>query len=304
MLVYLNGDFVDEKDAVVPVTDRSFLYGDGCFEGIAVFNGRILHLGEHVERLFRSAAALRINLPMSEAQLTTRIVQTAFLNGMDRSPSGYLRPMVSRGSGRMGLKYSEELKDPTLVIVPQLGGREIAYGTEIPVLTAVTTSFVRPGPASLDPRIKSHNYLVNILAYFEARDRGCDVGLLRDDRGHVVEGHVTNIFVVRDNKLLTPPESAALAGITRRFVLQSARTLGYECCEVDIGPYDLQTADEVFCTSSLEALAAISSIDGIPVQGPVPGPVTRVLREHYVAWARETGTEVVDIAEKASRAAG
>jgi branched-chain amino acid aminotransferase len=292
MWFYLSGRFVEEAEAKIPVTDRSFLYGDGCFEGIGVCDGRVLHLDEHVARLFRSARMLRITVPVSPPELRDAILETASRNGMAESPMGYLRPLLSRGSGPLGVKYSNKLGPATLVIIPQLGDRRIAFAGEIEVLTAAFSSYSRPGPGSIDARIKTNNYLTYIMAFLEAQDRGADVAIVRDPEGFVAEGHGMNLFCVHDGRVLVPLESAALAGITRKNVIATAKRLGFDCRETNLTRYDVTAADEVFVTSSLEAIAAIGSIDGQRLSGAVPGPVTTKIREAYVKFALETGTPV------------
>jgi branched-chain amino acid aminotransferase len=293
MWYYVNGGFVEDEAAKISVTDHSFLYGDGCFEGIGVCEGRVLHLDEHVTRLFKSARLLRMQVPVSWAELRELILETAARNGMDRSPMGYLRPLLSRGAGPLGLKYSNKLGPATLVIIPQLGDRRIAYTGEIEILSAVFSSYQRPGPTSLDSRIKANNYLTYILAFLEAQDRGADVAILRDPTGYVAEGHAMNLFCVHDGRLYVPQESLALAGITRRNVIATARRIGCECIETNLTRYDLVAADEVFVTSSLEAIAGIGSIDGEPLPAPIPGAVTTAVRAAYVKTALETGTPVL-----------
>jgi branched-chain amino acid aminotransferase len=292
MWFYLNGHFVEEENAKVSVTDHSFLYGDGCFEGIGVCNGRVLHLEEHVARLFKSARLLRIKVPVSPPELHQLILETASRNGMDESRMGYLRPLLSRGAGPLGLKYSNKLGPATLVIIPQLGDRRISYTGEIEILTAAFSSYQRPGPSSLDARIKTNNYLTYVMAFLEVHDRGADVAIMRDPDGYIAEGHAMNLFCVRDRRVLVPPESFGLSGITRKNVIATARTIGYECTETNLTRYDLIAGDEVFVTSSLEAIAAIGAIDGEPLPGSVPGPVTTAIREAYVKFALETGTPV------------
>src|SRR6266480_5145827 len=256
MWFYLNGRFVEEEDAKVPVTDHSFLYGDGCFEGIGVCSGRVLHLDEHVARMFKSARMLRITVPVSEVELRDLILETASRNGMAESQMGYLRPLLSRGAGPLGLKYSNKLGPATLVIIPQLGDRRIAFTGEIEILKAAFSSYQRPGPSSLDARIKANNYLTYIMAFLEVQDHGADVAIMRDPDGYVAEGHAMNLFCVHDRRVMVPQESLALSGITRKHVIATARRIGYECSERNLTRYDISAADEVFVTSSLEALAA------------------------------------------------
>jgi branched-chain amino acid aminotransferase len=292
MWFYVNGRFVEDEDAKISVTDHSFLYGDGCFEGIGVCEGRVLHLDAHVTRLFKSARLLRMEVPVSWADLRALILETAARNGMDRRPMGYLRPLLSRGAGPLGLKYSNKLGPAVLVIIPQLGDRRIAYTGEIEILSAVFSSYQRPGPTSLDARIKANNYLTYIMAFLEAQDRGADIAILRDSAGYVAEGHAMNLFCVHDGRVYVPHESLALAGITRRNVIATARHVGYECIETNLTRYDLVAADEMFVTSSLEAIAAIGSVDGAPLPAPIPGPITATIRAAYVKAALDTGTPV------------
>jgi branched-chain amino acid aminotransferase len=292
MWFYVNGRFVEDEDAKISVTDHSFLYGDGCFEGIGVCEGRVLHLDEHVTRLFKSARLLRIQVPVGWAELRALIIETAARNGMDKSPMGYLRPLLSRGAGPLGLKYSNKLGPATLVIIPQVGDRRIAYTGEMEILSAVFSSYHRPGAGSLDARIKANNYLTHILAFLEAQDRGADVAILRDPSGYIAEGHAMNLFCVHDSQLYAPQESLALAGITRKNVIATARRIGYECIETNLTRYDLIAADEVFVTASLEAIAAIGSIDGEPLPAPIPGTHTSAIRAAYVKAALEAGTPV------------
>ena len=167
-----------------------------------------------------------------------------------------------------------------------------AFTGEIEILTAVFSSYNRPGAGSLDARIKANNYLTYIMAFLEAQDRGADIAILRDPDGYVAEGHAMNLFCVHDGCVVVPPESFALSGITRKNVILAARRAGIECRETQMTRYDVTAADEVFVTSSLEAVAAVSSIDGDKLPGPIPGPVTMAVRDAYVKVALETGTPV------------
>jgi branched-chain amino acid aminotransferase len=292
MWFYLNGRFVEDDEAKVPVTDHSFLYGDGCFEGIGVCSGRVLHLDDHVARMFKSARMLRLAVSVTQAELKDLILETAARNGMAESKMGYLRPLLSRGAGPLGVKYSNKLGPATLVIIPQIGDRRIAYTGEIETLTAAFSTYHRAGPSSLDARIKANNYLTYIMAFLEAQDHGADVAILRDPEGYISEGYGMNLFAVHDSRVFVPNESLALAGITRKHVIATARRIGCECSERNMTRYDITTADEVFVTSSLEAITAIRAIDGEPLPAPVPGPVTTAIRDAYVKFALDTGTSV------------
>jgi branched-chain amino acid aminotransferase len=294
MWFYVNGQFVEDADAKVSVTDRSFLYGDGCFEGLGVTHGRIPHLDDHIARFFRSARMLRIAVPLNPEQLKYAILETGARNGMRDVAGAYMRPLLSRGSGPLGVKNSRKVGPPNLVIIPQLSGRETLFGDHIPICNAVITRFVRPGGESLDPGIKSNNYLTSILAFMEAQDQDPDVevAVVHDPQGFLAEGHAMNLFCVSEGKVLSPMSSGALRGITRHHVLNVARELGYETIETNLSDYDLVCADEAFITSAMESIAAIGKVNGAPMKGPVPGPITVRLRKAYLEHALTTATEI------------
>ena len=292
MWFYIDGNFVQDDEAKIPITDRSFLYGDGCFEGIGVYKGRIPHLDDHIARMFRSARMLRIEMPVRPETLGELIIETAALNGMAELESAYLRPLVSRGSGPLGVKNTLKIGPPILVIIPQISERRALFGNEVAEYSVAITRYVRPGASSLDPGIKSNNYLTSILAFLEAQERGADVAILRDQQGFLSECHAMNLFCVQGSRVLTPMSSAALRGITRANVLRVASQLGLECQETNLTDYDLVCSDEAFVTSSLESLAAIASVDDQPMKGEVPGPITMNVREAYNKYAWETGTEI------------
>jgi branched-chain amino acid aminotransferase len=294
MWFYVNGEFVEDQDAKISVTDRAFLYGDGCFEGLGVFRGRIPHLDDHIARLYRSARMLRIEIPLSREQLRDVILETAARNGMRDVDSAYMRPLITRGCGPLGVKNSRNLGTPTVVVIPQLTGRRAMFGEEIEICSAVLTRFVRAGAATLDPGIKSNNYIPSILAFLEAQDREAqaEVAVLHDAQGFLAEGHAMNIFCVLDNVLYSPMASAALRGITRMHVLRVAKQLGVETQERNLTDYDLICADEAFVTSAMESVAAIGSVNGDPMLGEVPGPLTKKIRAAYLEYAWETATEV------------
>ena len=290
--VYVNGKFVPAEEAAISVTDRGLLYGDGCFEGIAVHQGRILHLDEHVERMFNSARMLRIDMPIGRDEFGDRILETAARSGMKEAAGGYVRPILTRGSGRMGMGYTDKLGEPTLVIIPQTADARLAMEGEIRSLTAVISRYMVPSAGTLDSAIKSLNYLPNVLSYLEAKDKGADLAILRTESGLLSEGYGMNIFIVKGRRVSTPPPHRGLRGITRRFVLQVADELGFECSETDLTEYDLHTADEAFATSSLLGVARIASIEGAPIGALESVPVTSSIRANYLDIAFATGTAI------------
>lgn len=292
MIHYLNGEYVEDAQAVVPLNDHSFLYGDGCFEGVGVVDGRIVHLDEHVERLLFSTRALRIELGLTHDEVRDIVVETASRNGMADRPMGYLRPIVSRGRGPMGIKWSSRLEGPLFAVIAQVGDRRIALTGDPAVLTACQTTRMRKPSVITDARIKTNNYIPNVLAYLEAEERGFDVGLLTDEVGQLAEGHAMNVFSVHGDTVRTPPRVDVLDGVTRQHVLKVATELGYRVEEGPMTVYDLLVADEAFVTSSLEGVAALSKVEHYTYPGAVPGPVTTAIRTRYIEVALTQATPV------------
>ncbi len=286
--VYLNGTFVDEAEAVVPVFDRSFLYGDGVFEGIGVYRGRILYLGEHVERFYRSARSLGIEPPSPRERLTEIIRETARVNAMQ---TGYLRPILTRGVGPLGLSSSAQVRSPNFMVIPQGGGR-IKYDGDVEGFHAVVVSVRRTPPECLDPRIKSNNYLNNILAQREAALSGCDLAIMLDTRGFVSEAQADNLFCVTGGGLRTPHAHHTLDGITRRVVLELGREMKLDPVEADLSVYDLVNADEVFATNTLDGIRHVGRLQGADINGGAMGAVTAEIRRRYVDHALTHGTPV------------
>src|SRR5574341_1648717 len=214
LLAYVNGKMVPLSEAKISVTDRSFLYGDGAFEGIQVQGGIIYQLDEHVGRLCRSCRYLDIQIPLSPQEMREAIIGVVRRNGL---ADGYLRPLVTRGEGPLGIDRADELGPPNVVIVPQ--HRQTREGM---ALCAKVVSARRTPPQCMDPRVKSNNYLNNIMGKLEQKASGADVGIMLDVEGFVAEGCGENVFAVRDGGLATPPPYHALDGLTRRAVLAIA----------------------------------------------------------------------------------
>jgi len=248
MWFYVDGRFVEEAEAKVPVTDRAFLYGDACFESLGVWSGRVIHLEDSLARLKRSARMMRICLPDVD-ELREAVLETAARNGMQDLPFAYLRLQVTRGTG-LGVVVVDG--PSTLVVIPRVDGLRDPLAL-VPLRAALST-YVRAGAAALDPRIKSANYGTSVLAYLEAARQGADLAILRDERGYVAEGQTMNLFCVRDGVIRTPFEASALGGITRAHVLKAARGTGYECAETPVTIYDFECADEAFATSSMDGI--------------------------------------------------
>jgi branched-chain amino acid aminotransferase len=274
LLVYINGDFFEEHEAKVSVLDHSFLYGDGLFEGISVDFGKIFRLDEHLDRLFRSAAYLRIESPLDHSELRSAVISVAQRNSLT---DGYLRVVLTRGTGPMGIGATRSMTRPNLAIIPQVRPRLTDEERLERGLRATVVSVRRTPAVCLDPRVKSNNYLNNILAKFEQWDADADAAIMLDIGGYVSECPGENIFLVTGGVLRTPPALTTLDGITRRTVmdLQSAR--GGETREENLTVYDLYTADEAFITATLVEIAALTRIDGHLMGEGTAGPVTRAL---------------------------
>lgn len=285
LLAYVNGKLVPLAEAKVSVTDRSFLYGDGAFEGIQVQGGIIYQLDEHVGRLFQSCQYLHIRVPVSPGQTRDAVIEVVRANQL---ADGYLRPLVTRGEGPLGIDRTDELGPPTVVIVPQ--HRQTREGK---ALRAKVLATRRTPPQCMDPRVKSNNYLNNIMGKLEQKASGADVGIMLDLEGLVAEGCGENVFAVRQGRLVTPPPYHALDGLTRRAVLALAAREKIPAAEQPMTLYDLFTADEVFVTATMTGIAYVTEIDGRAIGGGAPGPLSRHLRELLRRYLDETGVKVL-----------
>jgi len=285
MKVWLDGKVVDGAEARVPVTDHGFLYGDGIFEGIRAYSGRVFRLADHMRRLASGARAVGLGLPGGLDGIRAVVLETLRAHAQ---PDAYVRLIVSRGVGALGV-------DPTTCTEPRLvciadDVRLYSPETLARGLALVTSSWRRPGPDVLDPRVKSLNYMNNVMAKQEARRSGADEALLLNGRGLVAEASVANVFAVRDGRLETPPVSdGALAGITRATVLEAADELGISSGERSLTRFDLLDADEVFLTGSGARVVPVGSLDGSSI-GSGPGAVTKRLSDAYESRVRSEGT--------------
>jgi branched-chain amino acid aminotransferase len=284
LLVHLNGALVPEPEAKISVFDHGFVYGDGVFEGIQVEGGVIYDLDQHVARLYRSAAYLGFAIPIPPASMRAAIVDVARRNGLR---DGYLRPLVTRGHGPLGLERMKELSPPNVVIIPQI--RE-ARGERRLRATVVSTR--RTPPECLDPRVKSNNYLNNILGKLEQFRAGVEVGIMLAIDGYVAEACGENVFVVRDGHVWTPPATRSLEGITRGNVLGLMAEAGVPGGERDLTRYDLVLADELFITATMTGIAYVVELDGRPIGRGVPGPISRELARRLRDHQQRTGVPI------------
>ena len=288
MKIYLNGKLVPEKDAKVSVFDHGLLYGDGVFEGIRAYAGRVFMLEAHLERLYDSAKAIALTIPVSPARMAQAVVATCKAN---RLSDGYIRLVVTRGPGTLGLNPFT-CQRPQIIIIAgsiQLYPKDL-YETGMAIVTVGT---IRNHTEAINPRIKSLNYLNNILAKIEAINAGVAECLLLNPQGFVAEASGDNIFAVRGDTLITPPTwCGALRGVTRDVVMDLARAEGLTVREDVLTRYDLYTADEVFLTGTAAEIIGVTTLDRRPIGSGRPGPWTRRLEAKYRALACSQGTPI------------
>jgi branched-chain amino acid aminotransferase len=286
MTIYLDGKFVSEEDAKVSVFDHGLLYGDGVFEGIRVYGGKIFRLDAHLDRLFASAKAIMLPIPMTRQQLVEACSETCVRNKLQ---DGYIRLVVTRGVGCLGLNPFT-CKNPTVCIIAstiELFSEEI-YRNGVKLVTAGT---IRTSPAAVSPAIKSLNYLNNILAKIEAINAGTVEALMLNAEGYVAECTGDNVFVVRGGRLATPPISAgALIGITRGVVFELAAKMGIAVSEPNLTRYDIMTADECFLTGTAAEIVPVASLDGRPIGSGKPGVLTLKLMSEFRKLTCSEGT--------------
>jgi len=288
MKIFIDGKYYSERDAKVSVFDHGLLYGDGVFEGIRAYHGHVFKLKEHIERLFYSAKAILLEIPMSHSQLMKATVETCRANKLR---DGYIRLVVTRGVGTLGLN-PRTCKKPSVIIIAdkiQLYPPEY-YKRGLDIITVPT---VRNLHSALNPAIKSLNYLNNILAKIEANNAGVEEAVMLNAEGFVAECTGDNLFIVKNRALFTPPLSAgALYGITRQTVIELAEEAGLKVSEPNLTRYDLFNADECFLTGTGAELIPVVKIDGRVIGTGKPGPITRRLEEDYHALTKVSGEPI------------
>ncbi|MBI2927672.1 MAG: branched-chain-amino-acid transaminase [Verrucomicrobia bacterium] len=290
MKIYIDGKYFDEKNAKISVFDHGLLYGDGVFEGIRAYNGRVFKLKEHIDRLFYSAKAILVTLPMSHAAITEAVLATCRRNGIR---DGYIRLLVTRGVGTLGLN-PYKCKTPSVIVIAD---RIQLYPPEFyeKGLTIITVPTTRNLHSALNPAIKSLNYLNNILAKIEALNGGCEEAVMLNAEGYVSECTGDNIFIVKNGHLHTPPLYAgALYGITRGVVMELAREAGLPVSETNSTRYDLFNADEFFLTGTGAEVIPVVKMDGRVIGSGQPGPITRDLVAKYKELTQRTGEPIYD----------
>jgi branched-chain amino acid aminotransferase len=289
LLIYINGEFVPQAEAKVSVYDHGFLYGDGVFEGIRAYNGRVFKLKEHVDRLYDSAKAIAMDIPISRDEMSEAILETLRKNNLR---DAYIRPIVSRGNGDLGLD-PRKCERPNIIVIAQ--GWGAMYGDLYEVgLTGVSVAVRRNAPDALSPNIKSLNYLNNILAKIEANEKGGDEAVFLDNNGFVSEGSGDNIFVVKNGKVLTPFTINNLKGITRATAIELLEEMGIKVIETNLGLFDLYTADEIFVTGTAAESAPLTKLDGRHIGTGKPGPLTKKMVEAFEYITQNTGTPIYE----------
>ncbi|XNN68316.1 branched-chain-amino-acid transaminase [Bacillus pumilus] len=287
--IFLNDELVKKEDAKISVYDHGFLYGDGVFEGIRVYNGNIFRMKEHLDRLYDSARSIMLNIPYSLEELTEKMIHTVERNGLK---DAYIRLVVSRGAGDLGLDPNNCGRANTVIIVEPLAiFPKHLYETGIDIVTVPTR---RNRPDVLSPKVKSLNYLNNILVRIEAHMAGVSEALMLNDQGYVAEGSANNVFIYKKGKLYTPPGYiGALEGITRNAIMEIAEDLGYEVKEEPFTRHDVYTAEEVFLTGTAAEVIAVVKVDGRTIGEGQPGVHTNKLLEQFRKRVVEEGEKVV-----------
>jgi branched-chain amino acid aminotransferase len=297
-VIYVNGRFVAKEEATVSVYDHGFLYGDGVFEGIRVYHGRIFKLDAHVDRLFESAHTLGIQVPLSRAEMTEAILETVRRTGLR---DAYIRPVVSRGPGDLGIDPRKCPRPNVIVIVDSIQlYPEEAYRKGLRMITTSTRQ--RPVDV-LNPRIKTCNYLNNILARMEANLVGVDEGLMLTTQGYVAECTADNVFVVKSGRVLTPPAYLGiLQGVTRQAVLDLCGGLGIPAVEQVLTLHDMYTADECFLTGTGAELGPVVELDGRKIGAGRPGPTSLRILAAFRELALREGTPVYEAPKAPAKA--
>jgi branched-chain amino acid aminotransferase len=288
LIIYLNGSFVDEGEAKVSVFDHGLLYGDGVFEGIRAYNGRVFRLQEHIDRFFESARSIMLNIGMTPQEAAEVVLETLRHNNLRE---GYVRLVATRGVGDLGLDPSKCPKSTMFCIAAQIQlYPESLYETGMDVVTAATQ---RNNVNACNAKIKSLNYLNSVLAKIEAGLAGVSEAILLNSDGYVLECTGDNIFFVKKGRVITPPSYLGLLeGVTRNAVLESAVKLGYPALETVFTRHDLYVADECFLTGTAAEMIPVVKVDGRPIGDGKPGPVTRALLKEFRKLTEIDGPEI------------
>jgi branched-chain amino acid aminotransferase len=288
MQIYIDGKFYPREEAKISVFDHGFLYGDGVFEGIRAYSGKIFRLTEHLDRLYDSAKTIDLQVPISKEDLAAAIVETCKVNNLKEA---YIRPIITRGLGDLGLDPRKCPKASVVIMAVEWGAM---YGDLYEKgLKAISVSVRRNPAEALPPNVKSLNYLNNILAKIEANYKGGDEAIFFDTNGYLSEGSGDNIFVIKNGTISTPPTLNNLRGITRMVAIEIAAELGISVTERNMGYFDLYSADEVFVTGTAAEVAPITLIDGRVIGNGKPGAITRQMMEKFKVVVKQDGVSIL-----------
>lgn len=288
--IYLDGEYVTKAEAKVSIFDHGFLYGDGIFEGIRIYNGNIFKCKEHLDRLYDSAKSIMLNIPLSYEDMQDVLVETIRRNGLR---DGYIRLIVSRGAGDLGIDPRRSPKASVIIIVEKLA----IYTEEMYQngLKTVSVSQRRNIPDALNPKIKSLNYLNNILVKIQANLAGVGEAIMLNSQGYVAEGSADNIFIIKRGTLYTPPcYCGALEGITRGAIIELCERLGYKLKEEPFTLHDVYVADEVFFTGTAAEVIAVREVDGRIIGDGKAGPITTHLLQEFRSFVEVDGVKVYE----------
>jgi branched-chain amino acid aminotransferase len=288
--IHIDGQLFDEADAKISVFDHGLLYGDGVFEGIRFYNDRVFRFDEHIDRLYDSAKAIHLQIPIGKAELIEAVLETIRANDLH---DGYIRLVVTRGVGGLGLSPYRCKKASIVVIASTIALYDPAVYEK--GLKLVTCSTRRPSHDTLSPAVKSLNYLSNVMAKVEAMAADGDEGVMLNAAGYVAECTGDNIFIVKNGAVYTPPVHAgALNGITRKAVIELALARGYKLVETEMARYDLYTADELFLTGTAAEVVPVRVYDERVIGDGTPGLVTRKLMSDFHRLVQSTGTPIYE----------
>jgi branched-chain amino acid aminotransferase len=286
--IYMNGSYVPPEEAKVSVFDHGFLYGDGVFEGIRAYGGNIFRLGPHLKRLYESAKSILLNIPLTIEEMEAVVIETVRRNDLKDC---YIRLVVSRGRGDLGLDPKSCPKPEVIIIADQirLYPQEL-YDKGLEIVAVPTRRNI---PDALNPKIKSLNYLNNILVKLEANRAGVLEALMLNSEGYVCECSGDNIFIVKDGKIITPPTYlGALDGITRQAIMDIGRRLNYEVLETPFTRHDVYVADEAFLTGTAAEVIPVVKVDSRSIGTGMPGPITRELTKAFRELVLVDGVQV------------
>lgn len=288
MQIYIDGSYYPESEAKVSVFDHGLLYGDGVFEGVRFYNGKVFRWEEHMERLYKSASAIAMTIPLDRAKLTEALIETIRRNNLT---DGYIRLVITRGKGDLGLSPWNCPKPTIIIIAAKIKlYSEDSYANGLKVVTCATR---RIAHGALSPMVKSLNYLNNIMAKIEASHAGAGEGLMLNEQGLVAECTGDNIFLVSGGKITTPPiSSGALAGVTRAVAIEIANEFEIEVTEPQMTRYDIYTADECFLTGTAAEIIPAVELDSRAIGSGKPGPVTRRLMARFHELTQTEGVPI------------